>query len=177
VLADLADASRWALVMVWTLATIEKASSLLRGSSAWHPLIVINPWRRSHAKELFASALVADVATLSLLSVAPRPGGVASASLIALYSAASLSAPPSLADGCHCFWRVLDATSRPALIARNAVLIALSLWVAVIVPHPFLRGTLYSLPVLGLMALATQVANRWSSGMGITTEQGTREVG
>jgi hypothetical protein len=128
------EGAGWALVAVFALAATEKGTSLWTRSAAWHPVMLSNRFRRRWAGPLMAAALVADLLTVVLLVVLPLAGAVTAAVLVAVYTAAAMPVHTAGRGPCRCFWRVLNTTTRPALLGRNAALLALAVTVAVGAP-------------------------------------------
>jgi hypothetical protein len=157
----LVDGIRWAAVVIWVLAATEKANALARGAASWHPLILVSHWRRRHARALFTLALGADLLTLLLLVLAPRLGGAVSACLIVLYTRASSSARPGIAEGCRCFWKILDAHSPQALVMRNALLVVLSAAIGLAPPHASWPDVLLAVLVVAVIASVTRRVDQY----------------
>ena len=151
---------RWTLILVFALALLEKISVLGAGTAAWHPMIVLSERRRRHATSLMAAASASDAATIMLLLIWAPVGALASASLIAVYSTLALGMR-NRAEGCRCFWKVLDATSLPTLLVRNLALSAMS---AAILFTPTALWTIGSigagLGMFGVLVAGTALADR-----------------
>lgn len=128
------EGARWALIAVFVLAVTEKGTSLWTRAAAWHPLMLVSPVRRRRARPLMAAALVADLATVVLLALIPVAGAVTAALLVAAYTALAMPVHSAGQGACRCFWKVLNTTTKPALLARNAVLLVLALTVALRAP-------------------------------------------
>jgi hypothetical protein len=124
------EGARWALIAVFVLAVTEKGTSLWTRAAAWHPLMLVSSVRRRRAHALMAAALIADFVTVALLVLFPVAGAVGAGLLAAAYTALAFPVHAAGQGGCRCFWRVLNTTTKPALLARNAVLLALALTVA-----------------------------------------------
>ena len=126
-----ASGARWALVVVFSLAALEKLHTLRSGSAAWHPVLLITDLRRRHAVQLLALSLTADIGEIVLLLGRPALGGVVAFMLVVTYTVAAFPVHGTGGrDGCRCFWRVLNARSRDGMVARNGALGALGLVVA-----------------------------------------------
>jgi hypothetical protein len=128
------EGARWALIVVFVLAVTEKGTSVWTRTAAWHPLMLVSAVRRRRARRLMAVALLADLATVVLLVLFPVAGAVSAASLVAAYTALALPVHAAGQSQCRCFWRVLNSATKPALLARNAVLLALAVTVALRMP-------------------------------------------
>lgn len=119
-----ADGARWALVMLLSLAALEKAATLKSHAAAWHPIMLMNGFRRAHATVLMAVSLLADVGALGLLVVWPRVGAALSIVLIVIYSTAGVQMHDQVGGGCRCFWKFMNASTTMGLVARNALMVA-----------------------------------------------------
>ena len=124
------DGVRWVLIAVFAFSIIEKAATLWTRSAAWHPVMLVSRGRRRHATTLMATALVADAATIVLLGLLPSVGAVTASVLLAAYTVLALPIPSTGRGTCRCFWKVLDTRTKPAFLARNAVLAAFTVTVA-----------------------------------------------
>jgi hypothetical protein len=151
------DGVRWVLIAVFALSIIEKAATLWTRSAAWHPVMLVSRGRRRHATTLMATALVADAATIVLLGLLPSVGAIAAGVLLAAYTVLALPIPSGGRGTCRCFWKVLDTTTKPAFLGRNAVLAALTTTVAAAPPsRAGLAGVAFGAVLL--VGLATLVA-------------------
>jgi hypothetical protein len=123
----LADGARWALVVVFSLAAVEKAQTLLHRSAAWHPVMLAHPRWRRHATALMGASLLGDIGAVAALVLRPAWGGVAAAVLLGSYSLAARGVHGSGGgEDCRCLWKVLRTTTWRGLLARNLGL----LWLA-----------------------------------------------
>jgi hypothetical protein len=154
-LSDLADAARWCLILVFALAAWEKGLTLQHRASAWHPVLIIGRWRRIHATELMAVALLADLVTTGSLFYEAALGGAFAVVLVSIYSVAGL--PSHIAEsspGCRCFKGLLNTRTAKGLLVRNAGLAILSGFVIVKPPGaPTPEGVALSLPMVACLAL------------------------
>jgi len=167
---DLADGARWALVVAFSLAAVEKAETLLHRAAAWHPVILAHPAWRRHATALMGAALLADLLAVGLLVTAPASGGVAAAVLAGGYTVAARGLPDA-GEGCRCLWKVVEARTWQALVARNAALAVLAMAVAVAPPRPGLEGAFWGLGLL--LAIGALV---WGIGRLRRRESTTRQI-
>lgn len=124
------DGARWVLIAVFALSVVEKATTLWTRSAAWHPVMLVSRGRRRHATPLMATALVADAATVVLLGLLPSVGAIAASVLLAAYTVLALPIHSGGRGICRCFWKILDTTTKPAFLGRNAVLATLATTVA-----------------------------------------------
>lgn len=129
------DGVRWLLVAVFALSAVEKGASLWTRSASWHPVMLVSPARRRHARWLMGAALAADLATIALLAAAPLAGAVATAALVATYTGVAFPVHGRPGQSCRCFWELLDTTTRTSFLVRNGVLVALAAAVAAWAPH------------------------------------------
>lgn len=128
-----ADGARWALVVLFSFAALEKAATLKSNAAAWHPIMLMNQFRRAHATLLMAVSLVADVAALGLLVAWPNVGATLCIALIVIYSTASVRMHDQAgATGCRCFWKFMNTTATIGLLARNALMVAYAALVLVV---------------------------------------------
>ncbi len=137
----IADGARWALVVLFSLAALEKVTTLHSRAAAWHPIMLVSRFRREHASVLVAVSLVADVGALLLLAVRPKVGAALCIALIVIYSTAGVGMHAKAGDaGCRCFWKVMNTSARTGLIARNALLVASAALVLVGAPRVSMGG-------------------------------------
>jgi hypothetical protein len=118
------DGARWVLLVVFALSSVEKIGVLRSRTAEWHPLMLVTPWRRRHAKLLVASSLVADLAAVALLLIRPGLGSWLTAVLLVTYTVTASRAHYDTGD-CQCFWKLLNARTTLGLITRNALLMGL----------------------------------------------------
>jgi hypothetical protein len=123
----LGSVSRWVLVVVFSLAALEKIGTLRSKAAAWHPVLLVSDWRRRHAVHLLVVSLAADAAALILLVVRPALGATLAMLLVVAYTYAALAVHSGrIGHGCRCFWRVLNVRSRSGMVARNTALAILA---------------------------------------------------
>lgn len=106
------------VVIVLVFALAGKASTLTHGSSAWHPMIIVSPWRRKYATALVSLAAAIEVVTLISLVWIPKIGAFMGCALMAAYGAASRD----VAGHCKCLGALFDAHTRKGLLLRNSVI-------------------------------------------------------
>jgi hypothetical protein len=148
--AILADGARWFLVLLFSLAILEKTRTLSQGSAAWHPLMVVSRRRRQYAGEIMGLSLVVDIIAFVLLLVSPIKGALLSAFLILGYSLAALGMHRrSPNGGCHCFWNLLNTSTRRGLLIRNGSLLVVVCLVLLGHAQPSIQGGAVALAILG----------------------------
>jgi hypothetical protein len=156
----LGDGARWALVAVFALAAAEKAETLLHGAAAWHPVILAHPSWRRRAAALMGTAFLGDVVAVGLLVASPVVGGLVSAVLVGSYTVAAHDLPDS-GEGCRCLWKVLEARTWQALVARNSAVAVLAIAVAVFPPRHDPEGLFWGLGfLLGIGVLARGIGGQ-----------------
>ena len=138
---DLADGARWALVVAFSLAAVEKAETLLHRAAAWHPVILAHPAWRRHAAVLMGASLLADLAAVAALLIRPVSGALLAAALVGVYSVAARGVHGSGGgEDRRCLWRVLQTRTWRGLLARNLGLLCLAGLAAVGPEAASLRG-------------------------------------
>ncbi len=146
----------WVVLVVLTLGALEKLITIARRASRWHPVLLVTPLRQRWGPQLLASALLADVATISLLMTVPEPGGVAAAGLVTGYTVAGWSVySRDERTPCRCLPLFLEVTTREGLLLRNATIVGLSLVVS------------YSEPPLRMIGLLFAVAFLFAASVGL----------
>jgi hypothetical protein len=156
-LAAANDGARWVLVIVFALASLEKALTLRARAEAWHPVVLTLGRVRRYATALFASSLAADLITIALLTLQPRGGAVAAVLLISIYTVAAFGMHNgSQAKECRCFWKILNSSSRLSLVTRNALLLTLGLMVALEDAGSSLENLAWTPVFLGLVLIAAR---------------------
>jgi hypothetical protein len=156
-LAAASDGARWVLVIVFGLASLEKALTLRARAQSWHPVVLALGRVRRHATALFASSLTADLISIALLTLQPRGGAVAAILLISIYTVAAFGMHNgSQAKECRCFWKILNTSSRLPLVTRNALLLTFGLMVALEYAGSSLENLAWTPVFLGLVLIAAR---------------------
>lgn len=154
-----ADGARWAVLVVFVLASVEKVGVLRSRSSEWHPVMLVTQWRRQHARLLIILSLVMDTTAAMLLLVKPPLGLLLAASLLITYTAAAIRAHNGR-DDCRCLWKMLNARTTLGLIMRNALLLGLTLLALLRMPQDGQIMPLMTASELLLVGLVTRLADR-----------------
>jgi hypothetical protein len=131
----LADGARWALMTLLVLAALEKLASLLRGTAAWHPVLLVSPTRRRWAGWLMGASLLADSTALFLLVASPRRGAALTLALIVVYTSAALPLHTHRSSDCRCFSNYFNSKTRSGLVARNAWIVLMTVLVLLTSPN------------------------------------------
>lgn len=156
------DGARWALTVVFALAAAEKGSTLRRGGSAWHPVMLVTRRRRRHAARLMMASLVADVCTLALLYAQPVLGALVASLLVGAYTLASWGVHAGAGD-CRCLWRSFNSRTRRGLLVRNLFIVLLGGTVGIWRPlsaQLSAVGLAWAAGIVATLAVAIQVADR-----------------
>lgn len=158
-----ADGARWGLAALFALACVEKASSLLRRTAAWHPVMLVSPRRRRRAQLLMGASLLADAAAVFLLLAAPILGALIASALIVLctWAAKPLHERDEPTD-CKCFFRVLNTRTRSGLVGRNCLLLVMAIDVLLGRPTGSWVGAMLGGALLGGTQLSAALADRIS---------------
>lgn len=107
--------------VVFVLSCFEKGRALVLGTARWHPVMLRLVFVRGLAREMFAASAGCDLLTPVLLATAPLWGGLLALCLVGIYSLAGFAVVRSGGRRCECMPGPLDASSRGAFIARNAI--------------------------------------------------------
>lgn len=120
------------MVIILTAGAAEKAASLLRGASAWHPVMLQRGWSRRNATPLMAAALVTDILVIVALLLRPPYGAVAAFCLVTLYTVAGVGVYRAGHERCSCLMGLLEAASTTAFLTRNAAILGAATLVGVL---------------------------------------------
>ncbi|MCP4307805.1 MAG: hypothetical protein GY788_23610 [bacterium] len=146
--------ARMAIVGVFLLAAAEKASTLRGGGARWNPVLLALPRMREHASAVLTASFTIDLIAVALLFRQPRVGAILCLFLLAVYTAAGLSAASLWrdGDGCGCMGRFIETRTRVGFLFRNISLAVFLLGLAFMTPSPVGLSALSAL--LGLVSLA-----------------------
>jgi hypothetical protein len=165
------NGARWALVIVFAFAVIEKIQALKSGSAAWHPVMLVSACRRRWATHLMAGSLAVDVVAIGLLIGDQVKGGLLSAVLVVVYSIAGARVHIQSAEECRCLWKLLNTSTRRGLVVRNCVLVLLAGLVMTGSPAISMPGLVWGAALLVVVFAATSMVERHSVERGGTRQE------
>jgi hypothetical protein len=168
--AAVADGARWALITLLFLAAAEKSGSLLRGTTAWHPVFLASPARRRWARPLMSASLLADMAAVVLLVAFPQLGAVLAFILVVTYTLVARTLHKQDSRECRCFFKYFNSRTRSGLIARNTWILLLTVCVLLVHPTRSSVGVLLGGVLLASTRALTLVVDRFG-------DRGVRAVG
>lgn len=174
---SLAAGAQYSLVVIFVFAALEKVGVLRTHSAGWHPMLLAASWRRRHAAQLVAAALLVDGAAVGLLLASPRIGAVAAITIVAGYTLVALAeGDHSAPRNCQCFWKFFNSVDSKGLIARNTVLIAFGAAVGLAIPQPSVRGVMWAVPCLAIVAAVSAVGSHGTRHRSAEMARGTARM-
>lgn len=112
---------------LFALAALHKMNALQGGAAADEPLLAVSEWRRKWARPLLLSAAMAETMLVVGLLLWPAEAAAGSALLTAAYLRELQGLPAE--TPCNCLGLMMELPTRRLEIARNVLIILLSLGV------------------------------------------------
>lgn len=163
--AEIWDGARWALILIFSLALLEKLHVLQTTSPRTHPVVQASRLLARFPLQSILISLGLDLASIVLLSFRPLEGALTSSGAILIYTVAgaavfggSETSKGNQPGGCRCFSGQLDTSSRTSFLIRNGVLLLMAISVAVTRPIVSVAGVAWGLGLVGLLSVAISVA-------------------